>query len=696
MAPADQELKQSVIVVTAQKREELLTEVPVAVSAFSGEDLDDRGISAFDALATVTPGLFLTTSESVRASRINIRGITSTPTTPGFEPGITINIDGVSQGRATTVNNEFLDIETIEVLRGPQNTLYGRSSVAGVINITTKKPVIGELGGDVSLSYSNYDEILTRGVLNVPLGDKAALRLGAYYKDREGFLENTLLGVKHNNIDRYGVRGSLLIDPGGDFELILRGSYTEDESVGNTYEPVSPAGNEGAIDRRIAQDFRDEQTRETYDFSATFEGEIGSGYTLTSITSFSGFDFYAANDQDRSPADFLVSGITEKQDQFSHEVRLTSPGDAPFRWIVGLYYFDQKVEPDAFAAFGTAFPVAPFRGVRATAYRAQIDVKEYAIFGQGDFDLSDGLTLTAGLRYGRTEKDILYDQRNPFVPTFVAETSLDDNALTGTVKLAYEIAPDSIIYASYSRGEKSGGFNAPGDLNVTAPISSLTDEQVRRLLSVAPEKVDSYEAGLRGLFLDNRLTVTLTGFYAEYRDRQVFELDFSGIIPSNRSLNRNTEAFGAELEARLSATDFLDIGGSYGFLDTTVKSNTGNPVTDNTFDGNDAERSPRHQVTLFAESNVPVTDDLEARLRADFSHISSWYDEDNNLPAAQADAHTLVNFRAGLSSRGGGWTISGYVDNIFDETYVTDFLNNGAAVAPNLGRRYGVRVDFTF
>jgi iron complex outermembrane recepter protein len=671
------------IVVSAQKRQESVLEVPVAVTAFAGDEISKRGLTDFGDLAGVTPGVFLTTSGSSRATRINIRGITSTPTSIGFEPGISVTVDGVAQGRSTTFNNEFLDIESIEILRGPQGTLYGRNSVAGAINIYTKKPTVDAFEGSAKVSIGNFGAQMLSGSINVPMGDKVALRLSGYTKERDGYLENITTGDEHNNIDRTGFRGSLLFEPTDNLDFILRASTTDLDMTGNTFEPVDVPGDISLIDRKIASNFRDFQERETSDASIEVNWSAASGYEFKSITAYAEYDFKSFNDVDRSNVDSLATGIDEGQQQFSQEFQISSPLDGVFSWIAGLYYFDQDLYANAIADFGTEFFVPAFAGMRVNAYFADVETEAIAVFGQGELKLSDHLTLIAGLRYTEEEKSVDYDQQNIFAAVFTSAATIKDSEPTGTLKLKYQTDHDVTYYVSYSRGFKAGGFNLAGDLPSSDPA----------LLLVEPEYVDTAEVGMRGRFLDGRLQTTLTGYVADYQDRQVFDLDNSGVIPTLVSLNRSTNAQGIELEAQYAASDTILVGGSYGYLDAEVDS------SEPAFDGNVVERSPENQFTLYGEYTLWFNE-YDVLFRADYSYIGEWYDEDENFEAAKQDAYDLINLRVILSPGSDRWSTALWAKNVTDEDYALDFLaQNGAdggAIAPNIGRTFGVDFQYNF
>lgn len=503
----------NIIIVTATKRERSLQDVPLSVTALSVDALDNAAVTNIESLQFSVPGLSITTSSgSGFQSSLRIRGVGTSGTNLGFEGSVGIFVDGVYRPRAGTSLGDFADVERIEVLRGPQGTLFGRNTTAGAISVVTKKPELDLTSASLRATVGNYDRIQLRGIFNTPLvEDKVAIRVSADFNKRDGFLENLIPGVADiNDRDRINLRGQLLIEPSPDLELRIIGTYySADESccgavVFNTGGTVA-AGNAGLLtglginapvqaDGSQRDEFltaRDQPTienQEEFGIQVDLDWEIGNGVNWFNSLSYSDYKTNGTQDSDQSGIDFTTANPNEvTQKQFTFESRFSGAFDEvsfadSINWILGGYYSDEDLGQIYGLNFGPAanainallsgnapgFPPFGFTaGDNHLAILSQ-DAQVYAAFGHLDIDFNDWLNLSGGLRYTHEQKEgtgqftsVNLGPFNPFIlpgaSDFVANAPADE--LTGTVALNFKFSDDVSIYGSFAHGYKSGGVN---------------------------------------------------------------------------------------------------------------------------------------------------------------------------------------------------------------------------------------------
>lgn len=440
------------IVVTAQKREKTLLETPVAISAFSGDTLEQSSVRDIRDLQTLVPAFNLTQSQTSFQTVVNIRGLGTSGQNPGLEPSVGIYVDGVFRSRTGAATGDFLSLERIEVLRGPQSTLFGKNTSAGVISIITQKPQY-EFGGKAEVSYGNYDQVIVKGTVTGPLiADRVALRLSANYNKRDGFLTNLLDGKDINNRDRFSVRGQLLADPSDNIQVRIIVDYAETDErccsattfvngpVANVFAGFLGLPFTGELDgsgdpfaRELYANTDIGGTSDDFGVSGQIDYDFG-GATLTSITAYRSFESDQDFDGDFSAADLIgATGSLIKVDTFTQELRLTSNGSHTIDWLVGGFYFNQDLSADDKVLFGVhtrpVFDILSLGGLDTAEFlvgtfidptvtpgtffapgTGQVrelftnDAESWALFGQFDWHISDKVTLTGGLRFTKEDK----------------------------------------------------------------------------------------------------------------------------------------------------------------------------------------------------------------------------------------------------------------------------------------------------
>lgn len=541
---------ESIVVTASRRREENVQDVPVAISTITAAQLERRGDFTLGQIQQQVPSLQVF-SFNPRNTNINIRGLGSNVslTNDGLENGVGFYIDDVYYGRVGLSQFDLVDLDSIEVLRGPQGTLFGKNTTSGVINITSRKPSFEpELSAEASIGNYGFHQIRLSG--SAPLvADRLAVRLSGALSKRDGFLYNVTRQSRAQNYDNASIRGQLLYTPSDSVSVRLIGDYSrqKQDHVLNLLIAYHPAYQNGAaipasfteraarfpgytplpfrpFDRVGAADSPYRANMEGYGVSGRVDWDLG-GASLTSITAYRWWDWNPANDSDSTPLNVLTkSQQANRQRQFSQELRLASQGERALDWVIGGYTFWQIVKGFGATAYGTdaalwnipatdpAIGNAALSGYEVNSTTTP-ETKSLALFGQVDWHLSDALTLTGGLRFNHEKKQGAFRQfvaaaqdlsaftpdeaatalaiRNQFSPPTSYATAFTDNSLSGLVTLNWAFAEDARIYGTYSRGNKSGG------LNLTVLPKGVSP-------GVAPERVDNFEIGVKSQLFDRR------------------------------------------------------------------------------------------------------------------------------------------------------------------------------------------------
>jgi len=753
--PARAELNE--IVVTVQKRAENIQDVPIAVSAFSGDFLNDTGfVNIFD-LADFTPGLYFTQSQTATQTVISIRGIGSSSNNVGFEPSVGIFIDGVYRSRTGAAINDMVDVDRIEVARGPQGTLFGRNTSAGAVSIFTKAPEF-EFGGFGEVSVGNYSYFNGKGAFTGPvIEDKLAARISGFVTKRDGYITNIKNGNDINDQDRWGLRGNLLFTPNEDLTIRLIGDYSESNelccsaverfggtsdllaaSLGATIpagvDPLDPTSKKvGFFDRKVALNSDPISNSQDWGVSLQIDWDLGS-HTVTSITGYRNYQFFSTIDADFIDINLLpVNSRDVSQNAWTEEVRIANNNPGRLSYVAGFYYFTQNLDLNETLRFGDASstflaggaPIFP-AGTGSNDFHKQ-DQRAWAVFAQSSYDVTDRLTFTGGIRFTKENKTLnsVFTEipdggiplpSPPFPPgansffSFAAVAPIPDSSagvkksiVTGTAKIGYELTPDIQTYISYSRGFKSGGTNVARV--VPAAIAMAVGLPVRQT-TFKPETVNSYEAGIKSELFENRLRLNVTGYYAEYINFQDNTFIGTAFLIQNAG---KIKAHGIELEALAEPTDWLTLDGNATYQKVKFASfkmgacGTGDipdPVTLTCdLSGNNVTNAPEWTLRGGATVEQPVGP-VNAYLRGDITYRSKQDTDATNDFRFKQTNFTLVNLRGGIRSPDGDWELTGWVKNVTNENYIKlgfgGVLQNNAFAYPNLPRTYGVTVRTSF
>jgi iron complex outermembrane receptor protein len=665
------------IIVTAQRRSESLQRVPAAISALSGEQLEKQGIDDIADVASRTPS-FVIGQQGPASPDLSIRGIGSSDRDAGSDRSVVVFIDEVYTGRAGGIPADLFDLERVEVLRGPQGTLYGKNAVGGAVNFITRKPE-DSFSANAELSVGNYNMIQARGAIGGGLSDTLSGRLAFSTQSRDGWYRNAKFDVPTDDYKLGALRGQLRWRPSANLDVLLSGDYAHDEVDGiSTYiSPASPAllatgfnpGNDPFVGYQNVIGF---MRRDSGGTSLRADYSVGDG-TITALTAYRKLDMAETRDLVGDPLRGTGAAtlgfestqiMTEVTSSFSQELRYTSSGSGALRYIFGLYYQSEdthRIEERK-------------RQLNAAISRPRFDqsnaTKSYAGFGQLTWSATDWLNLTVGGRYTIDEKVFDLAVTNPFgyaslsPATAVFSTGASDrwSAFTPKATLDITFAPDIMGYATVSRGFKSGGFQGLA-ANAAAARTSFN-----------PEIATSYEIGLRSRLFDRRLTFNLSAYHMDFSDLQFRQRILT--IPGDQGsaivvvANAGTARInGAELETSLAATSWLNFNLGYSYLDAKITSFNATPgVTD--VNGLDLARAPTHTLSTSAEATIPVGA-RNLGLRVEYLYRSDFLFEPSADNALREPGYGLFNSRISYGPASRKWGLELWARNIANKRYRT-------------------------
>ncbi len=704
------------IIVTAQRRSESLQKVPIAVAAITSDGLVKAGIEGTTQLANVTPGLSLGGERSTIAPYL--RGVGSKNSAPGDESGVATYVDGVYIAALSGVNLIFNNIERIEVLKGPQGTLFGRNATGGLIQIITRKPS-HEPMLDAEAGYANYDTYSAKAYGTTGLGDKLAADVAAVYVNQnKGYGRNSgttpgVSGQQVNKKEEWGIRGSLLFEPTDVLSFRFTGDYTHrDSDIGNvriiypgtrTTGGFSFDGNQyGTISNLTSFG-----TFKQWGVSLVGELEIGDA-TLKSTTAYRDYQNDSRYDQDASPLSLVDALLKESTKSFQQELVLIGT-TGRLEYTAGLFYFHSK------AAF-EPLAVRSATGVLNTAIYDDVTTNSYAAFVQGTYKLTDRTRITAGLRYTRDERTLNGEtialEGNPRGAGTVIDTT-DNNPtrpvsaafpegafandvafkkLTWRLALDHQLSQDVLLYASYSRGFKSGIFNLGGPYFPPA----------------RPETIDAYEAGFKSDLLGRTLRLNMSGFYYDYKDLQLNRLIAGASFIYNAAQAR---IYGLDAEAIVAPpleTGDLQFRMGLSLLNTKytefqdarvytprAAAPFGNVETITDASGNHLVNAPPVTINLGVDYERPIGD-LQAGFSANYLFNGGFYWDPGNREDVKQEAYGVLNTRLSLAALNDRWRLALFMNNVTDKRYFQNVTVSGigdnAFYAPP--RTYGITLGF--
>ncbi|MEM1188249.1 MAG: TonB-dependent receptor [Pseudomonadota bacterium] len=667
------------VTVTAQKKAENLQDVPIAVTAFSTDQLDSIGFDEIADLAFLSPSVQFGTYGPVAYA--NIRGIGNENTTAGGDPGVALHIDNVYIGRPLGTLFSAFDSERVEILRGPQGTLYGRNATGGSINYLTKKPGM-EPGGELDVTLGDYNWIRTRAAVNVPFTDAIQGRFVVMNEDRDGFTENSVPGGSEgNDRDNMGFRSHLAINVSDTADLLLSAHVVENGGVGSQPElreafpqPLAGPPVPGSIDYildgvqlvndlrpfREAKDLRESQQNELYLYSAQLTWDVGN-VTVKSITAYVETSFDSMLDLDSSEKRLADLRLTQDSEQISQEFQFIGGSDRT-SWIAGLYYFEEDASRRS-SFFGSRFDIlAEINNVPSGFdVGGVVSATSLAFFGEVTQELSDSLRITAGARYTDDEKGGT-NSGSQFSPAYTGSFSDSWQETTWRVNATWDVFDSSMLFATVSTGYKSGGVNQV--TNPEAGGNPIYD----------PETVTAYEIGYKSRLLNGRVQLNTSLYRNDYEELQFQVFLFAGPESFNAS-GATVQGLEVELQAALTDTLFLDA--SLGITDSEFEDQlipVGGPNTVQ-IGGNQVQRTPdlTYSLSLTKEWDLPSKGTLSARL--DYAYTDEIFYTAFNRTGGFSDPggsdlandYTNVDLRVTWTSPGASWLVEAAATNLTDE-----------------------------
>ncbi len=710
------------ITVTARKINESLQDVPVAVSAFTAADLTARGVNSLEEIASYTPNVefFASGISGKNSGQAYIRGVGQFDYLLSTDPGVGVYVDGVYLARSLGNLLDLVDIERVEILRGPQGTLYGKNTIGGAINVITRKPG-DEFEANVEIRTGSYDRIDARVNVSGPIiADKLAGKLAIGTKNAGGFGERPLVGDRAGDEESNAIQGMLDWTPADNFNVVFSADYTRvnetfsqhhTEEI-NTAAPLvgiygalaGPlAGLHGVplpvydtswitgdayVDQSTGSNFNDQ---EIWGIANTITWEV-AGLTLKSITSYREMDVSFGTDPDGSPAVIIDEVDVNTQNQVSQELQISGLSfNDRLNWVAGLYYLYEDAEStqnvrtyegifQAFEALpGPIFPLAPglvcpaappapCAGGAGNPVNIALDIGRFstlaqkteslAVYGQGSFALSDKLNLIYGIRYTDEKKDFTYSATllQSGVPQ-VPLTTVGDSWTDVSHRIGIDYQWTDDLMSYFSAAK---GFKSGG--------FNGRGRSANAIQSYEPEEMWTYEIGFKSEWLERRLRLNGAAFYNDYTDLQftLSAADANGaqvIIVGNAG---TAEVKGFELELQAVPVEQFNVTASVGFLDakyTEVDPGVGISV-DNKLIG-----SPKWTAAIGGEYTIPVTDLGSLGLRIDYSHRSKVYFDAVNTETGAQGGYGLLNFRATFTNVDEKWSLTAGVTNMTDEVY---------------------------
>ncbi|QMW24186.1 TonB-dependent receptor [Sandaracinobacteroides saxicola] len=689
------------IVVTAQRRAQNVQDVPIAISAISATALVEAGIRDPRDLSLLVPSLSMQAGTAASTTSLFIRGVGIGDFNSNTTGAVGIYVDDVFLGANAGKLFNIFDSAGIEVLKGPQGTLYGRNTTAGAIRFSSRKPT-DMLRADFSASYGRFNEVNLEAGIGGPLvKDLLNVRVSGMYNRRDGTTFNRVTGNHVNNLDVWAGRIILDLTPSDDALLRLSAHAGRNNGGARQFQhrgqgvdffgnpsfspngtPLDGFGYADTDNNPDAGDYNVEGRERIDVLGVSLLGEFRLGAVkLTSISAYEQVNRETLEDTDSSPNDVVVAYYQDRPRQFSQELRLQSDGGGKLDWIVGGYYFHDTLKTDS--AFdllrGLRDPgdllgtFDPANSLGLLRYPYTQKTESTALFGQASYPLTERLTGTAGLRWSHDSIDInyrsLFDAVGGVVPVknysditvplvaFQDKRSFSD--LSWRLALDYKV-DSTLIYASFSKGYNGGGF----------PGGASTD--LAQLTPFRSERLYAWEAGIKTDLFDRRLRVNAATFFYDYRDLQVFVFDLSGPIPLQRKVNAgNARIWGLEADVTARPTRNLDLFASITVMDSAYRNFAA--LGGASLDGNRLVNAPTVALAGGATLTVPLGDKGSLRARVDGSYTSAIFLFPDNAASGRVKAHELVNARLGWQSPDETIEVALWARNLTNSRYVTSF-----------------------
>jgi iron complex outermembrane receptor protein len=699
---------EDVIIVTAQKREQNVQEVPASVQVLQGRDLSPA-VNTLDQLLTVTPTLNFKRGGTPLDSSLFLRGVGTINFSIAAEPSVATVVDGIVLARAGEAFSDLYDIDRIEVLPGPQSTLFGKNASAGVINIVTTEP--GEtFGGYTEFAGFDDSEYKARFAVDAPFSDALRTRLTGFFGTYDGNVTNLFDGDRVNGYERWGARATAVWDASERLTFTVRGDYRETDDDGTTEiigTAPPPGPNQAALlsllsgvdlsgddTRQVRNDLTNRSQEEGWGGSVQVDYDLGGDFTLTSITAYRSWSIFGARDGDwlDRPAAYVGAAFAQLHDlgrpqdssTFTEELRIASPAGERLEYVAGLFYYAADAErifrrdvtvctattlaPDATGLAPCSLGSSTFvSGFSEATFGSEFE--NFAVFGDASYDLTDQLTLIAGLRFAQDDLSVRHDR----IPSLVAlpgirtdttgfrdETESDN--VSGRVGAQYALTEGILGYATYSRGYKGPAFNV------------FFNQNADQRNVIEGEDVDAYEAGLKTTSLDSDLVLNLAAFYAEYDNFQANSFDvLNGVVITRLTNAGEISTRGFELEGAYQPVDAFTLTGGVAYADAQIERFR---APDGTLsDARQGERialAPEWKLTLAANYAIePGSLPFGVDLNLQYAYTDEQFSDIGANPALLIDSYDALDGRITFSDPEGELEFSIIGRNLTDESFAS-------------------------
>ena len=756
--PAEATNVLSTIVVTANRREENLQQVPIAVSAVTPELAAKMGVTDLASMTDVIPGF--TFNRQSGGSQPFVRGVANQSTTVGNEPSVAIFVDDIYIPTANAAMFDFNNISLVEVLKGPQGTLFGRNATGGVIHLHTTNPEFDEVTGDVEVGYATYNKATAKAFLNTPINDKIALNFAGYYNNQQdGWGNDVYSGEDIFKREGWGLRSKALIEFTPDTDLLLTASYNFQEGdEGNAQRTVMGfAGRAGITPEEAGAGFYDGMVERpsTYQskftiLSAKLTHDFGpvnlvsiTGYTDSKNPVFQDISAYRGN---------LSADYDQNEEAYTQEIQLLSPEGGRLNWIVGGFYMHDTALFDGFfyslgPAAGTDTggmnlgPALP-PGLYSSSH-AELTTDSFSVFGETTYDLTDRMSVTAGLRYTSDDRSVdknggefgVLENGVPGPVVLQASGPFPDSEkfdkMTGRFAIDYDVTQDFMVYAAYNRGFKSGVYSS----------SSYNVQSTGVVPAVRPEEIDAYSGGFKSEFLDNRARLNVEGFYYEIKNIQV-QNNLAGQPGTEIRNGGKASLQGIEADLTLQATDNLTLSAAVSIVDGSYDEFNNGPTyfpqapnpqlaIPDTCSANPSIYPGDGSGPIYPTTNaapllavpggcnlagndmlqvIPFSSQISAiytvplpngsiDMSVNWLHTDSYFFEPDNNPYVEQDPVDKVNASITWNNEEDNFDLRFWMNNILGEEYYTYIANSGTSGvkgSPAAPRTYGMTLGYHF
>jgi len=665
--------------VTARRKAENLQETPVSITALGTANLERIQATDLGDIQNSVPGLTLHVGDASNAV-IYIRGVGQIDSLAFADPGVGVYVDDVYLGRAQGSFIDVYDVERIEVLRGPQGTLYGRNTIGGAVKFVSKVPD-GEFAGKLEAAGGNYDQLRLKGSVNIPLQeDSLFMKAAVSYNGRDGYATNSVTGEDDGDKETLSWRVAFRALLSDDLTFDLSVDQSEDDSdTSRTPNRETVVFGVAASDEpfEVDADFNDLNRLKTFGVSAKLNYDVNEQLSLKSITAYREMNYDTHLDLDATDQPFFGVFVDEDQDQFTQELQAIYEADSGWSFVGGLYYLREN-DVTMSGIFGPAIAFI------SNSINDQTNTS-WAAYGQADIPLSEQLTLTAGIRYTHEKKEFMRIQEffgadTPLVPPIgeglratdvTVEETWDD--VSPKIGLDYQVNEDHLIYASVSKGFKSGGFD--GRSNSAAEA-----------VPFEPEKLWAYEIGSKSTLADGKATLNVAAFYSDYTNLQLssFVADDMGAF-SALFTNAGAASFkGVEIELAARPVPSLNLTGSVTFIDAQYDEYIG-PGGADISDQRTPVNTPEWTLFFAADYTIDLNDGSSILLHGDASYRSKVFPTVSSSEILAQDGYALLNAQVTYQSADGMWDVFAGVKNITDKRY----RSHGFDLSDSLGYQLG-------